>query len=569
MKKPDAAGSVMELRKLLEILPDPIFLVDLDSLNILEVNPAACNLYGYSRAELVGQPVLMVSAEPARSSRRLAEIQKGRLDQIAIVRHRRKDGSTFPASLSLSTTEIEDRPTIVGMIRDHTVQEIIENQLQHLNERMSVTLRALPDLMIEVDAEGRYIDYYASRPDLLFIPFEQQIGRTIEEVLPPEAAKITRATLEEARQNGVSQSAPYSLPHSDGLRYYESTISRKSLGDDVQPSFIVLVRDITDRVLTEQALEESRGRYRRLVEFSSDVIFAADPKGMVIFVNPAVADFGGYSPEDLIGKNYLEFVSPEWVEVTERFYDAQLASRVPETTFEFQVCRKDGALIWVEQNTTLVVRDGKVEGFQGIMRDITARKERELALASEFEEATTAARTDLLTGLLNRRAVFDVAQQELDLASRLGHPLILMMADLDNLKNVNDEHGHSQGDAYIQLLAVQISETVRGSDRVGRMGGDEFLVILPNTTLEGGQRVAGKILQAIRRTRLGLPGGGSLPLSASLGLTAFKPGESPSAFKAMLEQADRALYHAKQSGKNTFAAYSPEMSGDAERDQDP
>ncbi|TAK14813.1 MAG: sensor domain-containing diguanylate cyclase [Anaerolineae bacterium] len=560
MKSPESNSHGFSLRDLLAFIPDAAILVDPDTSGILEANQLACNLYGYSHSEFVRLQVSDISADRNRSSRRMAEFRAGKFEPRVIIQHRRKDGEQFPAEIcsTLISPDGEMR-VILSTIRDYTVQRLIEDQLQKLNERMSITLRALPDLIFEFDSTGRYVDYYASRPDLLYRPFEEQIGRRIEEILPPEPAAVVRATFNEAVVSGSAKSPTYRLEIGGETHFFEMTLSRKTGPEGSELTFIALVRDVTERALIEQSLALSEANYRRLVNQSSDFILVTDPEGNITFANHSATRFSGYPEEELTKLHFLDIIAPDWKETVREIYVTQLETETPESICEYQLLRSDGEVVWVEQNISLIIREGKVEGFQGTLRDISARKSRELALASQMEVATEAAQTDSLTGLLNRRAILELAENELDVAGKSRQPLVFVIIDLDDLKSINDKYGHSQGDAYIQLFALTVSQNLRRSDHIGRVGGDEFLLLLPNTTSEGGKRVVKKILAASRRTRLGLPGGSSHPLNCSLGMAIVLPDQELMAASNYFDQADKALYTAKQSGKNTFVVYSDEL----------
>jgi diguanylate cyclase (GGDEF)-like protein len=163
-----------------------------------------------------------------------------------------------------------------------------------------------------------------------------------------------------------------------------------------------------------------------------------------------------------------------------------------------------------------------------------------------YREAQRAATTDTLTGLKNRAAFEDRFPKDVERSARYATPLSIVMIDLDNFKAVNDTHGHGMGDRLLRALAQVMSASVRKADEAFRYGGDEFVLILPNTGLKGAERVA----QRLRRTMSSSPILSELhPVhaSVSIGAAAFYPGESARSF---LARADGALYRAKNDGRN-------------------
>jgi diguanylate cyclase (GGDEF)-like protein len=155
---------------------------------------------------------------------------------------------------------------------------------------------------------------------------------------------------------------------------------------------------------------------------------------------------------------------------------------------------------------------------------------------------------DALTGTLNRGAIMALFEQQMQLAGRNKAPLCLLMLDLDHFKQINDSHGHPAGDKVLQQLVQVLSGQLRDSDRLGRYGGEEFMLILAQTELEQGVKVAERLRRAVAAMDLRCSDS-LVPLSISIGVSGVTPGSTiPCA--ALLEQADQALYHAKRTGRN-------------------
>lgn len=168
-------------------------------------------------------------------------------------------------------------------------------------------------------------------------------------------------------------------------------------------------------------------------------------------------------------------------------------------------------------------------------------------LRRQKEVAETLARTDALTGLANRRAFDEVAQQEIERARRYGTPLALVMTDIDHFKVVNDTYGHHIGDQVLQNFAKVLMSQVRSIDLVGRWGGEEFVILLPETSLEEAHLAAERMRLAVAGTPLRFEGK-SFGYTASFGVAEFQP-ETPT-MDSLLGRADAALYRAKDAGRN-------------------
>lgn len=179
-------------------------------------------------------------------------------------------------------------------------------------------------------------------------------------------------------------------------------------------------------------------------------------------------------------------------------------------------------------------------------------------LRDNEERLTRLATTDTLTGLANRRQVLAILEAELRRARRTGHPLALLMLDLDHFKNVNDRYGHAIGDAVLVTTAARCQAQLRGMDTCGRVGGEEFLVVLPETGIEEARGIAERLRASLGETPIDT-GAESIPITISIGLAHFMPvdnadrsnGEQAQAqMEALLRQADEALYRAKSDGRD-------------------
>jgi diguanylate cyclase (GGDEF)-like protein len=179
--------------------------------------------------------------------------------------------------------------------------------------------------------------------------------------------------------------------------------------------------------------------------------------------------------------------------------------------------------------------------------EIFAFVARSLAHARAFEQARLEARVDSLTGLYNQRWMMEVLEKEIRRAQRFGTPLSVLMLDLDGLKAVNDRAGHAAGDCLLRHVASRIGAVLRQFDGAARVGGDEFIVMLPSTNLKGAQQVARRLLQSIRDD-VAYFADHPLPITASAGAAEWCAGRDA---KQLIEMADQAMYTARGQGRNT------------------
>jgi PAS domain S-box-containing protein len=225
-----------------------------------EVNTAACRQLGYTREELLQLSVAQIST---RTGFDFDEFVK-RFDTVDHVsyeaEHRRKDGSTMPVELTLTRMEWRGAQMMVGISRDLTQRNRIRNELREARDRLQATLRALPDLVFEFDANGVTQDYFESRADLLTMPPDQFLGRKITEITVPEIAEPVMRGMRAALENGQSSGVQYVVKG----RWFEMTAARRNdLDPNETPRVIAIARDITDRKLREEELERKNDELMR------------------------------------------------------------------------------------------------------------------------------------------------------------------------------------------------------------------------------------------------------------------------------------------------------------------
>jgi diguanylate cyclase (GGDEF)-like protein len=186
-----------------------------------------------------------------------------------------------------------------------------------------------------------------------------------------------------------------------------------------------------------------------------------------------------------------------------------------------------------------------------VLSPIHKEYEKRLKAESEAEEMSRMAITDPLTHIMNRRGITVGLLDAMAQAERYRTPLTVAMADIDHFKEINDAHGHEAGDRVLKDVAAILSDALRMPDKVGRYGGEEFLMILPHTTLTQGRKIADRIRASVSKWDFDLGAKKKIRLTISIGLCQFKSGEDLEQF---LSHADKALYEAKKGGRNLVVA---------------
>jgi len=295
-----------------------------------------------------------------------------------------------------------------------------------------------------------------------------------------------------------------------------------------------------------QRLRESELRYRRLFEAAQDGILILDAEtGMIEDVNPFLIKMLGYSREEFVEKKLWEVGAFKDIEASQEAFEALQKNEYIRYE-NLPLKAKDGRLVQVEfVSNVYLVENEKV--IQCNIRDITDRKLAQDALVKSEALLRELSIRDSLTGLFNRRYLEETLERELLRATRKRHSLAIILLDVDNFKYFNDTYGHAVGDAILQQLGNLLLEHVRGDDIACRFGGDEFILVLPDASLEVVQKRANFLSENARQLSIQIEEQKTGSIALSLGIALYPMHGSTSA--RILKAADAALYRAKRQGK--------------------
>ena len=345
----------------------------------------------------------------------------------------------------------------------------------------------------------------------------------------PEDRDIVYLEINRALAQGAAFHLTYRITHADGsIRWIEE------YGDAVKKDGHIaylggIMFDITDRIRKEEALKASEEKHRDILASIEEGYYETDLEGNIVFCNDAAARLLGYTREELLGMNYRRIYKDH--KTAFKTYRQVFLSGKPDRGFILEMLQKDGTVGFGELSISLVKDgDGNITGFRGVARDITERV--------QFQEKLRfLSLHDQLTGLYNRTFFEEEIQR---LSSGREYPVSIIAADLDDLKLTNDARGHHEGDNLLKATAAVLKESLRGSDLLARVGGDEFAVVLPRTNLDTAEHVAARIRESVERYNSKHTG---LPLSISLGIATAQTKEIP--FKDVYKQADDMMYRDK------------------------
>ncbi|MBF0094061.1 MAG: diguanylate cyclase [Alphaproteobacteria bacterium] len=343
------------------------------------------------------------------------------------------------------------------------------------------------------------------------------------------------------------QTAIQAINEGDIFRFYAKPCPAGVLGEGIAAG----VRQ-SQLLQAERRLAENEERWRLALQAVGDGVWDwTPPTGRMVF-SDGWCRMLGHEAGDVAetDREWRDRIHPEDRAAVTGALDAHLRGETPDFRCEHRLlCRAEGYRWFLGRGVTVHrAADGSPARVIGTLSDVTERRRMEEVLRLQTEELRTLATTDALTGLWNRRHFLEKTSEELSRVKRYGHPLSVMMVDIDFFKRVNDTHGHEAGDIILRDFAHALKRKLRRTDMVGRLGGEEFAVLLPETDSTQSLDVAESIRLEIAGLSSALPDGTTLSVTASFGVTAMDGDDETIA--DMLRRADEALYDAKQNGRN-------------------
>lgn len=311
------------------------------------------------------------------------------------------------------------------------------------------------------------------------------------------------------------------------------------------------IQDISEHMAANEVMLEAVRRYSSIFEHATEGIFQTTPEGRYLGANPALAHMYGHnSPEELI-KHLHDIQNQLYVSPTRRDdFVRMMHEQGLVLNFESQVYRLDGNIIWISENARAVKNsNGSVQFYEGTVVDITERRQH----VAELEHQAT---HDSLTGLPNRSVLRDRIEQAISKAKRTDDQVAVVFVDLDHFKLINDSLGHHIGDRLLLEVSDRLTTCVRSHDSVVRQGGDEFVLVL--TEQHGDNEIlaiVSRLLESVSQPWMN--DGQEYGLSCSIGISCYPQDGDDS--DTLLRCADAAMYKAKESGRNTYHFYTPEL----------
>jgi diguanylate cyclase (GGDEF)-like protein/PAS domain S-box-containing protein len=448
-----------------------------------------------------------------------------------------KDGAV--KELEFKGTVLEDG-RIIMMLSDITERVRTEDELRESEMRYRTLFDSAADAIFVHDLRGRFVDVNTVACSRYGYAKEEFLRMTPQDIMTPERVKYLVPGVEEIRKQGYFL---YETTHQrrDGT-IIPTEVSSQIVEYRGRPVVLSIARDITERKQAEEALRTSENRLRKLFEAIPEGVMVHDEDGIILYANDVAAKRFEWPVHDLIGKNLREIVkSEDAAALTEHVGTARDNG---SCNFETTYISRTGKKIVAEVNERPIEIEGK-NAILSVARDITERKRTEQQLAY-------IATHDALTDLPNRVLFNDRLTLALAQAERHRQKLAVLLFDIDRFKDVNDTLGHNVGDQLLRLISKRLKGNLRKGDTLARMGGDEFLLLVPHIAeLDNATEVVRKILESFQEPFI--LEDQELQTSVSVGFTIF-PDDGSDA-DTLLKNADIAMYYAKQKGRNNSQRY--------------
>jgi diguanylate cyclase (GGDEF)-like protein/PAS domain S-box-containing protein len=522
-------------------------------------NPAAEDLFGYTAAEMLGQPIARIAPDGRASeqSGMRERLRAGGVHEHLETSRQRKDGSLVDVLITASAFR-DEAGEVAGLsviAQDISERLTAQRALEASRQRLAEAQRIAQLGSFEYDLVSGALTW--SEEFCRIVGIGSGVVSTRElfiSMIHPDDVQSVAQVWAEAAETGHPIDREFRIVRPDDE---VRTVHARAIPEFATDGAVVRISgtmlDNTEHVESGRVKRAAELRFE--IGFEQSAIGAAisDLEGLPMRVNPAACKFFGRTREELIGTRWTDFTHPDEVPLGLTVL-SRLANGHDTYSDERRYLRPDGTVVWAQTNVTLV-RDerGEPEYFFLQLQDITERKLIEEELAHQ-------ALHDSLTGLPNRALLTDRLVHALARARRRGSQLAVMFLDIDQFKVVNDSLGHSAGDDLLRHAASRIDQAIRPGDTVARFGGDEFVVVCDDVSLLETEQVAERVLDTLSQ-----PwhiGDQEMHITASLGIAMADTDATP---ESLLRDSDAAMYRAKERGRGRFEIFDEALRFNANR----
>ncbi|MGZ5051428.1 MAG: EAL domain-containing protein [Methylobacter sp.] len=536
-----------KLRGLYELSPLGIALTDMQG-RYIEFNKAFSHICGYPANELSNLDYWSLTPKIYESQEAL---QLESLESTGFYgpyekEYRKKNGELIPIRLNgMLINGTDGQRYIWSIVEDITLWKQTQEALTKSEKRYRIIVETTSEGICLIDQFFQMSFVNSAMARMLGYTPEQMLGRPMEDFILEDEILVYKQHMK-LRMQGKSSHYEQRMRHKDGSARWCSVTNTPL--HDTQGNFsgtIAMIRDISEQKHAEKEMRLAALVYRA----SSQAMMVTDADNRIITVNPAFTEITGYRLEDVLGKESKLLHSDRHESA---FYAAMRESIASTGKWHGEIwSRRKNGEIFPELLTvdTIYRDDGLVYRRIALFTDITEEKKNEELIWRQ-------ANYDSLTDLPNRRMMQDRLQEELKKSRRNKKSLALLFIDLDRFKEINDTLGHDSGDNLLKQAAKRMTACIRETDAVGRLGGDEFIVVLNNLDdASSVGAIANNLLVDLAKPYL--LGNELTHISASIGITIYP--DDADDVSTLLKNADQAMYAAKQQGRNCFHYYTSAM----------
>lgn len=522
-------GKELELQsKLLNSVADSIFAHNLDG-SFIYVNEAAYTTRGYTKEELMSMKVQDLNYTDDMYKEKIKNIQQEVQDKgsaIFEISDKTKNGTVIPLEVTTRLIHEDKKSYMISIARNISERKALYKNLEVSERKYRMLVENSQIGIFNININGEMI--YANTA-LVKIMGYKSLEDFYKYKVTTMYKNIEQHTtfLLELMQNGKVEEMEITVLTKDNKEKIV-LISAHLEGDIISG----IIMDITE---AKKAIEEIT-KLSRAIEEIDDVIMISDREGVMTFVNDAYVKHTGFSREESVGKTAAILKSGKQdKDFYKNMWDTILSGNVFRGLF---INKKRNTELYYEEKTITPIKNdaGEITSFVSAGKDITQR----IKMQNNLE---LLASTDKLTGIYNRHKFEELFKIELERVSRYKNPLALIMLDIDHFKDVNDTYGHDIGDKVLKNVVAIAKKNIRSTDIFARWGGEEFLILCPETDTLSAQTLAEKLRKSIETTIFDAVGS----ITCSFGVSVYADKESG---ESLIKRVDSALYQAKHEGRN-------------------
>ncbi len=535
----DLGKSLKEFTHLFNNNPEALVYTD-EKGNIININLSFTALFGYTLDEIKGRNIddgIIQTPEKTEEAKSLTnKALKGSFYYETI--RRKKDNTLFPVVISGSPVIIDDRfKGFIASYRNITEQQKMVDDLKKSEEKYRTLFENLPGVYYRTDNEGKLTMINPEGAKIFgFNSTEDISGKDISQYLyfaPEERKKY----LEELDKNkGNLKDYEITLKKKDGSPLVISDTSHYYYDKDGNIAGIEgIFVDITERKKNREELRKSQLEFASLFNSSPEALVYVNEKSNILDVNYQFTKLFGYTLKEIKGRNIDDGMIhlPDWIEEGKKLSKNGFEGRL---NFETVRKKKDGTLFPVHISSAPVIIKGEKKGFIAVYQDITERKKME-------KELKKLAHYDSLTGSCSRGYDLKLLEHQIKTAKRKKTPILLLYLDIDRFKYINDTFGHQEGDKVLREAVKLFKSTLREVDIICRLGGDEFLLIFPENSLDDAHLIEERLNKNLEKLNRKLAK--SYKIDFSVGISCYDP-DNPLSIDELILTADKKMYEEKK-----------------------